>query len=332
MNDAQFHKEREGLITSSRAPAVLGLNKRQSPHAVWRVITGREPEPDLSDDPAIRRGNLLEDLTLDFAAEELGLVRQDAEFRKHECGFLGDHADATLHEEIEVEPRVHAIGPLKAIAEGKSCALGVAKQYGEQNTDEVAETTLVQCHFHNLHWPESPVCVAPVIVGGYRFDFRLYRIDRDPKFMDTLLNELGDWWQAHVVKDEPPPLEAQDAAWVGNHWPSHEENKWLMATSEAARLAEDYMDARTAETEAKKRKTTAATRLKALLGEHCGMLTSDIKVQFTKNKDSEVVDWQGIAELFLAKTLPGARRRVLAEHTKTKRGNRPLLVTPRGRQ
>jgi predicted phage-related endonuclease len=303
-------RERVGHITSSIAAGALGLNPRMSPLQAWMAVRGELESPDTK---AIERGNRLEDLILDYPAEVLGLVREPAPFMRHPIHkWAADSADALY---------INYDGETRLVGEGKSAALGISREYGEEGTDEVPNSTLVQSHWHLIHWPDVERCVVPVLVGGYQFEFRLYYVTRDVEFEGGILDDLAKWHRDYVVADKPPPVTAADfdRRYLLKLYPSDDLGTFD-ADEEIARWAVAKSSASDAIKAASAREEEAKNHLRQLLGEHSRAVAPWGYVSYKFNKPSSVTDWEGVAREL------GAPDEVIRKHTTTEQGARVLRV------
>ena len=302
---------RLGKITSSVAAGALGLSEYMTPVQAWLSVLGESPDIDTK---ATDRGNRLEDTVLDYAADELGLTRADAPFRRHpEHDWAGDSADATYYRGDK----------LVCVGEGKTASLGVGARYGKEGTDEIPYGTLIQSHWHLAHWPEARYCTVPVLVGGYAFEFRLYRVDRDPEFVGVMMDDLAQWHRDYVVTRSPPPLEAGDTDWIRQRHPLAKSG--LMAdTPELARLAEERSASAAQLKEAKSIDDSLKNQIRAVLGDHEGVKAQWGTITNRNCKASTKTDWEGLA---LIQKPP---QNLIDQFTDTKPGHRTLRVNFKG--
>lgn len=300
---------RKGKITSSIAAGALGLSSYMTPIQAW--LAARGELGDITSKP-IERGNMLEAAVLAYPCEvDPNLTMTGAEFRSHpDRPWAGDSADAVYYRGTDIE----------AIGEGKTVSQGAAAEYGDEDTDEIPNSTLVQSHWHLIHWPEVNRCLVPVLVGGYRFEFRLYIVDRNPELEGILLDDLAQWHRDYVVTGRMPPAQAGDVDYIRSKYPTAS-RPMTVATPEIRKLAESYREASEAIKQIEQNKGTAGARLRALLGDHEGCRADWGSVSYRNNKPKTVVDWQAIA------TELGATDDLIEKHTTTKPGARVLRVT-----
>ena len=302
---------RKGKMTSSIVAGALGLNPRMTPLDAWMRVTNRLPP--LPQTKAMDRGNRLEELVLDYPAV-LNLVRRTAGFRRHpQHDWSADSADAAYY--------ANGNNDLVYIAEGKTASGGVAKHYGDEGTDDVHPGTLIQAHWHLIHWPEVDTCIVPVLIGGFSFEFRLYYVRRDNEFEGALLEDAAKWHRDYIVADKQPP--ATDPSDIDNLLALHPYATKGMAeaTAEIEQLAREKNAAKLLRDEAEEQEKTAKLRLIELLGDYEGAAGEGWRVSFKRNKPSYLVDWEALARSLNPPT------DLIAQYTKERLGNRPLRVT-----
>lgn len=341
-------KARLGKMTSSRLCAALGLHDRASPLDAYLAIIG-EGE-DIPETKAMQRGNLLEDAVLEYPTVFHGEPwRWDrAPFRAHpQHAWMADSADALYWRDGEAK--------IAAIGEGKTVAGTVADEYGVEGTDEVARPTLIQSHWHLMHWPEVDVCFVPVLVGGFRFEFRLYRVERDANFEGMLLEEAERFMTDYVEPRKLPPATASDADYLRRVWAVSTGGMIIPDTLEIAQLARQKAQASIEKLAAEKREEDAKARLVQILGEAEGVRAGWGKVSYKNERNEVRLDVQAMVRTLAAKkklsdadldaivekftrrvpeidwmrvaTELGATKEDEREHTVTKYGPRVLRVT-----
>jgi len=314
---------RKGKMTSSIVAGALGLNPNMTPLDALMRVTGKLPPTETT--KAMERGNLLERLVLEYPCEELMLDLRPAPFRQHpRHAWAGDSADA-----VYVGPSMSAnssdaaaVSPsvIRYIGEGKTVSGGVAKHYGEEGTDDIHPGALVQSHWHLIHWPEVDTCLVPVLVGGYKFEFRLYYVRRDEEFEGALLEDAARWHRDYVVADKAPP--ATDPRDLDNLLMLHPVPTAGLAepTSEIEDLAIEKEAARLDKVEAETREKTAKMRLIELIGDHEGVRGDGWVISYGATHYRPKVDYKAIVESL---NVPD---NVIAQYTYTPPASRSLRV------
>lgn len=185
--------DRRKSLGASEAPTVAKVNPHQSIAELWLIKTGRaDPDPGNEN---TKRGLRLESALMEFAEEEIGEL-PDTIYRQvqivHPNGLLHTTFDGLIGRD---QP--------EASIEAKSTAL--SDEYGEEGTDQVPERVIVQAHHGFACVPTLKVCWVPVVMPGYRsFEWRMYRVDRNPDLVKAV-EEMGiDFMRKHVMADVAP--------------------------------------------------------------------------------------------------------------------------------
>lgn len=309
-------EKRIGKITSSVAAACLGLDKRKSQIQAKLEITGKSNDDD-KNKKACDRGDRLEKLILQYPADKHGLEMVPAGFRNNIKEWAGDSADA-----VYSKPGIFV--PVM-VGEGKSASLGVSAEYGEEGTDEVPQHTLIQSHWHLIHWPEVDICVVPVLVGGYRFEFREYMVKRDDELEGLILQDLEKWHHDYIVKDKWPDPDHRDTEWLVGKYPVAKFDG-IPSNKDIEDLAKKYNDIREWVGTAEKRKDSIANKLKAIVGEHDGCKADWGSVTWKNTKCRDYVDWEAIAKKLSSHLTDEQKKDIVLEHTVSKHGHRVFRV------
>jgi predicted phage-related endonuclease len=307
MLTAEQKKRRTGLITSSIAAGALGLHDKMTPIQAWLAVLG---ESDVGETKPIERGNLLEDVVLNYPVEKFGFERRTAPFVAHDNGWAGDSCDALYWD---------AKADVMSCGEGKTVGAGMASGYGQEWTDQVPDGTLLQSHWHLIHWPMCQTCLVPVLLGGYEFEFRMYKIHRDAELHGLLLQDLERWHRDYVVTRKPPPAQAGDHEWLKTRSPRNTagfmpDSGTVRALVHRKQAAQEEFDRWEKELE------NIKAQLKQVLGDHEGVKGSDYTIYYRNDKDGLRVDWDALAqELKIPKT-------VIQKHTREVPGKRALRI------
>lgn len=302
---------RKGKMTSSVVAGALGLDPHMTPLQAWIAITGRDT---FAGSKATARGDKLEDVTLDSVLDaHPDLKRFDAPFVDGAIfgrPWSGDSTDA-LYGRSRRKPVL--------IGEGKTAAMVAAKSYGAEGTDEVPTKTLVQSHWHLIHWPEVERCAVPALVGGFRFEFRLYYVQRDVELEGRLSDLAHKFYVDHVLTDMPPEASANDGDAISRLFPTSNAAP-LVADEEITRLALDYDAARSALKEAEARKDQIGNALKMALGPHQGAANGHVSITYAQQRPRVKTEWMALAVDL------GITAEQIGKHSTQVPGSRPLTV------
>jgi predicted phage-related endonuclease len=197
MPDAPWRRDALG---ASDAPALVGLNVYRTAGDVFCEKTGRLPAGDHAAGDAAALGQALGPALLAVVERRFGLVLAREVFYRHPEAPLAATVDG-----LAVDAGV--------LVEAKTAGLlghsPLLDQYGDDGTDAVPDSVLVQVH-HQLavldeqpHLPRIETIIVPVLLGGR--GLRVYRLPRDQALVDELVALETDWWTRYVVADVCPP-------------------------------------------------------------------------------------------------------------------------------
>lgn len=310
--------QRIGRITSSIAAAALGLDDNKTPIQAWRDIKGLLPDVT---NKATDRGNRLEDIVLDYPADNHGFLRSRPAFVPHPTiPFFGDSADAYYLDKVTKQ--------LVALGEGKTAALGMAKKWGDEGTDDVPLATLIQSQWHLIHHRPVDVCYVPLLVGGYKFEFAEYVVRYSGDLDSSLTEDLSRWYRDYVVTDKEPPATAKDTDYLTERY-RIAADKTLPDSPEIEALARAKVAAAAKLKAAELEEETVKNRLRQILGDKQGVIAQWGKVTWTNNKEYAATDMDAVlASVCTEFSVPSAQlERLKKLHTTTKPGARVLRVT-----
>lgn len=200
---------RRDVLGSSDAPAIVGADVFRSAGDVWAEKTGRLSARDDDDEPIERfgartLGHVLEPMLLDVGSRRLGVPLARQIWYRHPDAPLGASVDGLA---LDATP--------PTLVEAKTCGIlnrpaRLLNAYGDDGTDAVPESVLVQVHhaFVVLNaQPDLPaICDALVValLGDGR-GLRVYRLHYDVELGAELLATELDFWERYVQGDRPPP-------------------------------------------------------------------------------------------------------------------------------
>jgi len=295
----QAEVRRGGLCASDIPQLVLHNPRFGGPHRVWRDKTGRlERDPDTVD-------------SLYGHAFESG-VRMLYEIR---TGQQVSVPGTLVHPEL---PLVRATpdGLLAAKTLQIKCPRH-KDDWGEDGTQDIPTE----------YWPQITWEMAAA--GKRRCDMaipdeyaRTIRIYPDLVFDEDLFREMYEycaaWWERHVVRDVPPPVDATKdvTEWLRRRHPRAGGTMLEDDSAETARLVRQYAEATEAEKRATAAKAAARNALMARIGDHRGLVGSWGKVTYANVSNRLVTDWEAIARSL------DPPEQVIQQHTAVRPGHR----------
>lgn len=185
---------RKKHLGASESGAVLGLSPFQTPMDIYLKKTlDTEPEKPTS---AMETGNRLEKAILDWAEDRLGwaidrpnktIVASDGILSATPDGFIPD-----------VDPDKNPPQLVDAKFSSR------ADEWGEEGTDSIPESYVVQMQ-HQMLVTGARLVWVPVLLMTYKsVDWRLYRVEANDQLQAVLRDRLIAWWNKHVVPRVPP--------------------------------------------------------------------------------------------------------------------------------
>lgn len=313
-------EQRKGLITSSIVAGCLGVDARITPIQAALRARGELTAADaaLAGTKACQRGDRLEALCLDSVAEDHDWRWRVPPFsQRHDAPWAGDSADAIYYDGMTNQP--------VALGEAKTAALGMAGGFGEDGSDEVPHAVYLQCQWHLWHYPYFARCYVPVLVGGYRFEFRTYLVERDLELISIIVPQLQEFHQRYVLGAELPSVSAGDTEYLRKRWPTNTD-AWASDSPQLQALVLERVKAAEALKRAEHRKETASNLLREYLEDKQGAKGSWGAVYYRRTKGRVKVDWERIALNLANGEVP---EELMRAHTHIAPGPRMLRVHPK---
>jgi putative phage-type endonuclease len=192
LNRAEWLELRRGVLGASEAAAALGVSPYQTPVELWQRKVGLMNDQDESE--AMRWGNLLEPVILAEYQHRTGrVVAATQEFRVHP-GYpcLAATLDARCEDGRLVEVKT---------------ANAWAKEWGDEQTDEVPEPYLIQVA-QQMAVTGAAVADVAVLIGGQRL--KVYTVERNEGLIGRVVAGGLRFWGC-VERREPPTWGRMDA-------------------------------------------------------------------------------------------------------------------------
>lgn len=218
---------RKRTVGASESAAALGLSKWKTSVEVYMEKIGMAPMQEDSD--AMYWGREFEEPIAKRYEKETG-----KELRSHETvtgdkyPFMSCNLDRWIVDDNAETFYLKA----KAAVECKNVGY-FSDEWGIPGTDEIPTDYLIQVAHQAIVCDLDYVDIA---VLGNRYDFRIYRYNRNPKLEEKIIEGLRKFWYENVLKEIPPePKTISDLTLM----PKKEESP-LSADSEFLMLHESY--------------------------------------------------------------------------------------------
>lgn len=189
-NDDDWHAFRTKGIGGSDVAPIMGISKWRTPIEVWLERTGRDVPDDISDNPNVHWGVVLESVIAD-------------EFARRHPEFEVSEVKATLVS--KARPWAHAnLDRRIKDGDGNWGVLEIkTARYDKDWKDGVPDYYLTQVT-HYLSVTGWKFAYVAVLIGGS--DYREYRIERDEGDIRMVDSMVDDFWKNYVVQGVMPQL------------------------------------------------------------------------------------------------------------------------------
>lgn len=285
-NEEDWSRERRRGIGGSEVSTVLGLNRWDSPYALWARKLGLVPEQEATE--RMRMGHRLEPTVAALLAEEAGIELQDP------GPFTIDVHPDLDHVRVTVDREVVELGAVTALAELKSTGLPWGAE--EPPLDKQAQLQ------YQLGIRALPRGYLAALVGEYGLKFLWAEMPAHADFQAYVVEAVDEFWQRFIVRRQPPPVDGHDAtgAILKLLYPE-ESGETVTLPSDATGWLADYHQALDAVEAAEARKREAQNRFREALGTATfGQLEDGRRVQFkTVQRGESVIPASSYRQLYL---------------------------------
>jgi len=333
--------DRTTFLGGSDAAGVVGLSRWSSPVTVWAEKTGLTPQRDTV---PLRMwiGQYMEPMLAEMAEARTGLrfVRDRRLHRVRGVPYLAGHVD--------FRARRRRVGLEVKTARSD-------RYWGEDGLEVTPDDftavpidyyVQVQHYLMVTGWDEF---VLAVLIG--HDDFRTYRVIRNPDLIGNLRAAEIEFWEHYVLTETPPAVDGSEAAseYLRRRYPRNDE-LLPAATPEQEELIAEVVKQKDHVRHVKALADGLENRLRAEIGDHGGLLSTQATVTWRRSKDTEDIDWATVAlayrNMLEAAIPPGgalswtdatgevhtvprdALDTIVGLYTFTKPGSRRLLVKP----
>lgn len=165
-----------------------------------------------------------------------------------------------------------------------------------------------------------------VLIGNS--DFRIYTIRRDPGLEQLLIEKAQEFWEKHVLTQEPPALDGSSScdAYLRARFPRSSASLRSSNPVEDA-LAAELARVRSELGELERQNAALEARMKLAIGEAQGIQGEGWRATWKRAKDSSVTDWESVV-----KHLPQDDhiKNLVRGATRSKAGTRRFLFKTEG--
>ena len=176
-------------IGSSDAAAICGKSPFQSASDVYQSKI--HPLDQIKDNAAIEVGNLLEPLLIEWACDQLYMVKDPLknDLQIHPDGIMAANLDAWIDCDEHIEAKT----------------TGMTEGWGDPDVpNDVPVMVLLQCH-HQFACAGTKIAHVPVLLGNFGLSFKLYRVERSERLVDMITHRCNTFWTDYIEPRIEPP-------------------------------------------------------------------------------------------------------------------------------
>ena len=275
MSREEWLKCRQDGIGGSDVAAIMGLNKYRTPLDVYISKVEEIPETDnLADNEFIYWGNVLEDVV----AKEF--QRRNPEYKVFKSSYMWQHPEHKFMvanvDRLLYHPE-HGWGVLE---------IKTASEYRNSHFDgdEIPEEYLLQIQHYLGAIPELKYSYMAALIGGNKY--KDFRMERDEELIETLTILEKDFWENHVLAQNPPEIDGSEAATEllkTLYGPENAEpgTEIIQLENSSEKWLVEYNQAAEEEKAAKIRKENAINHLKQEMGNYQKAILGDKKIKWS---------------------------------------------------
>jgi len=302
--------ERRTGLGGTDLPKILGVSRFGGPMDVYMDKLGLTAP--LVESEAMRWGTILEEpVAKEYAVKTGRKVSRAAGFLRHPAApYLYANIDRWSDKK----------GTPRKVLEVKTSGEFAAKDFGEENTDQVPADYLVQV-MHYLNVTGKDEGDLAVLVGGQKH--RVYTIHRDDELIRGMA-EIADKFWSDKEQGIPPAIDGSEGSALYLASKYKDTGVELPMDDDLAMLAMQYaalkadVKARTAEID------LVGNQLRSLMGDARWSEGAGVRVLYAERAGPTKVNWQGLVE---ALPIP---HDVIEKYTTIGAPTRALTVTMKG--
>lgn len=312
--------ERGTYIGGHEMSAIAGMNPYMTIADVYANIALGLRE-DISNEPQIRRGLIIEPGFIDWLEGEWGItLERDFFLKDPDIPYFGGTMDGIQR---DVDDNGNEI---KIIHEMTSTTTRTLHLWTEE---EPAKYKWIQCQYYmglaDAHHGWIHLFVADT------GDIRHYRVDRKDGAIDAFREEAEEFWLNHIMTNIPPDIDAStypgDVAdeMMKRLYPEGSRGD-MTADERLVNLAHDYDIARDAHKDAEAKKKSIAAQIKSELGSHEKAMFNGGYVSWKNSRERTSTNWESMARNLMQSLPEDERAKAIRNFTKTSPGARSLRV------
>lgn len=195
MSNREWLNLRLNSIGGSDCGTILGMNPYESQLSLYSIKVGDIEPEDISEKMPVKFGNYLEDFVAECFVDETGKKVRNHNFMMYhpDYPFISANVDKVLVSE-------------NAILECKTASEFKKKEWIDGN---VPGSYMAQCYHYMLVTGAERVYIA-VVFGNSTFQWEV--VERDEEIIQSILEQEIEFWNEHVLKNNPPKADGSEAS------------------------------------------------------------------------------------------------------------------------
>lgn len=187
--------------------------------------------------------------------------------------------------------------------------------WGEQGTDQIPEIYNVQCQHYMAVRPDLAYFDVVVLVGGS--DLRIYRVERNPELITTLIRIEKEFWEKNVLLKVAPEIDhTESSKQLLSYLHPKDNSQEIEADEKAVELAIKYLGFDNLIKDLTIKKDKHKNLLKEIIGDNRKLSHPDFHFIWSTSKDGTNIDWESIVKEL------APSKEIIDRHTTLKNGVR----------
>ncbi|MCX4025080.1 YqaJ viral recombinase family protein [Endozoicomonas sp. SM1973] len=281
-----WHFNRRMGMGGSDIGAILGLNPYKTPLQVWKEKVG-EVGPDQAGEAAYW-GTQLEPVVAQEYTKRTGhkIQRINRVIHHADMPWMAANIDRIIWQNGKA-PVVKNKIRSKHLLECKT-ASPFAKEWGEENTDEIPHSYWLQCTWY-LATLNADICDVALLKGGQQY--LQYRVERNPQVETMMIERARQFWVDHVIAGVPPEPTALNEV---NEFFKKDNGQSVLADHETQVSIEKLKELKSKIKALEKLADVHETKIKKCLGEAANLIDNHgNKIATWKAQNSNRFDGKG---------------------------------------
>lgn len=247
------------VCSSADASQKVGCFEK-SEFALWADKTGIEVASDHRDNSAAFRGQMMEDYVCKMYQHRLG---DDVELV--ESGLLWHPKNKII---FGTPDRLVKKDGIEFGMDAKTRRF--RKGWGPDGSTDIPLDVEIQMRVY-MEIVDAPYWDIATLLG--LDDLRIYRIERDKELGQKIMNLASEWWERHVVANEPPPADGSSKAKevLSLMHPRPKPDVFMDATIKDKEIRDELTEIKKKQSELKARRDLLENTLRAKIGDAVGI-------------------------------------------------------------